>query len=234
MTPIPNPTSQAGSSISTRHAFFAPRSQSRNENSTETQNAEENITTEDTSNSSDSENLIINANSDQIEEAMNYIGPHQAHSTANNRSRAVTVFDEFALKHSNPTFEVIKMPVTNEEMCSFKKILEGFSNFLVHEATQMNKEERYEPGTAAGYFSSLYNALQKKDGWGMFVTPPWYQGMNTKIKDALTKMAADQGKITSDLLDRKKAITRTPFKNALEALLGNSTARTAVKNWQRW
>ncbi len=234
MTPNTNPTSQAARSISTPHAFFAPRSQRRNENSTEAQNAEENITTEDTSNSPDTDNLIINANSDQIEEAMNYIGPHQATSTANNRSRAVTVYDEFALKHSKPTFEVIKMPVTNDEMCNFKKILEGFSNFLVHEATQLNKEERYEPGTASGYFSSLYNALQKKDGWGMFVTPPWYQGMNTKIKDALTKMAADQGKITSDLLDRKKAITRTPFKNALQALLGNSTSRTAVKNWQRW
>ena len=58
--------------------------------------------------------------------------------------------------------------------------------------------------------------------------------MNTKIKEALTKIAADQGKITSDLEDRKKAITRTPFKNALEAILGQSTSRTQVLNWQRW
>ena len=234
MTPDPNLTGQAARSISTPHPYFVPRFQRTSNNSVATHNPQENITIVDTSNSLNSVNIINNPIFDQIEEGMNYIGPHQAPSTANNRSRAVTVFNEFALKHSNPTFELIKLPETNAEMCKFKKILEGFSNYLVNEATQLNKEEKYEPGTASGYFSSLYNALQKKDGWGMFATPAWYQGMNTKIKDALTKIAVEQGKITSDLLDRKKAIRRTPFKNALEALLGQSTSRTAVKNWQRW
>ena len=234
MTPTSNPTGQAARNHTTTHNYFNPRSQIINRNSVATHNSGENITTEDTSNSSNSDNITNNPNFDPIEPEMSYISPHQADSTQGNRCRAVTVYDEFAVKHSNPTYVLIKMPVTDAEMCDFRKILEGFSTYLVNEATQSKKDIKYEPGTASGYFSSLYNALLKKDGWGCFTTPPWYQGMNTKIKEALTKIAADQGKITSDLEDRKKAITRTPFKNALEAILGQSTSRTQVLNWQRW
>ena len=168
MTPTPNLTGQAARINSTTHSFFAPRSQRINGNSVATHNSGENITTEDTSNSSNSDNITNNPNFDPIEPEMSYISPHQADSTQGNRCRAVTVYDEFAVKHSNPTYVLIKMPVTDAEMCDFRKILEGFSTYLVNEATQSKKDIKYEPGTASGYFSSLYNALLKKGWMGLF------------------------------------------------------------------
>ena len=234
MTTNPHQTRHETVIHSVHNPYVNRRTSSTSTGSLATNNSNSSTTSKATSNNNNSSNSSNSANNNPTDPEMNQSNLLYANSTVNNKKRGVEIYSEFALLHGYPEFELLTMPKTDMEMQSLKNLLDSFSNYLVHEARQADTNKLFAPGTAEGYFSSFYNALKSREGWLCFVTPFWYSGMGKKIFDKLTEKAADKGEIGSELQDKKKAITRTPFKNALHALLGSATPTTNVRVWQRW
>lgn len=234
MTTNPYLARQGGSINSVLNPYKKNSTQKDQTEPVATNNQNSSTTSSTPSNSSSTNNTSNRPNFLPTNPEMNRTNTLFADSTLGNKKRAIEIYSEFASLHGYPEFNLIPPPTTDKTMQDLKTICNHFSLYFIHEARQKNNNEKYAPGTAEGYFSSFFNALKDKNGWVNFSTPNWYNGMGRKIASKLSEQVADEGEIPSELQDQKKAITRTPFKNALHALLGDTTAANNVQTWQRW
>ncbi len=161
--------------------------------------------------------------------------PLRASTTNNAHQRAINVYEDFAKVRKHPSYLALKPPTDTAGHCRFKALLNGYSDYIVLEVTQVKKPTEKLSGTSGKQmFISFMGALCLRPDWACFKKPDWYTGMGYDIEKRLTVDKASEGDTGNTIQGAKSNVKRPLFKRTIMTVLKKAAPKDQGLTWSKW